>query len=161
MDGSSGQNSTVCSLFHLWFSRAGRTGVAAPLELSPSGERMFRSPVAALIWASAFAVALSAQSPAGGSAPTGEPTATPTVSEPAVLNPDKPRGSALATGWVRIRVEAPVRILRDPHRIPLTVLKPDTKARVRDYKDGWLLVEFDDKRWGKRLGWVLESQCEW
>jgi hypothetical protein len=122
---------------------------------------MFRVAVAGAIWASALVVVLSAQTAPGSSVSTGEQTTTATPPPMDVLNGDKPRSGALAAGWVRIREEAPVRILRDPKRVPLVVLHPGTKARVRDYKDKWLLVEFDDKRWGKRLGWVLESQCEW
>ena len=124
---------------------------------------MIRVAVVAIVGVLAFAAAPSAQSAADShAAPTRHAATTPAPSpdpDPSILN--NPRESALAAGWVRIREEAPVRIVRDPKRVPLVVLHAGTKARVRDYKDKWLLVEFDDKRWGKRLGWVLESQCEW
>jgi len=122
---------------------------------------MFRVPVVGAIWASALVVILSAQSEPGSPVRAGDQTIAATPPALDVLNGDKPRAGALATGWVRTRVETPVRILRDPQRAPLAVLHAGTKVRVRDYKERWLLVEFDDKRWGKRLGWVLEAQCEW
>ena len=121
---------------------------------------MIRALVVSAVWASALVPVVSIQSGTGTSAST-EQTTAGTAAPMEVLNGDKPRASALASGWVRTRVETPVRILRDPQRSPLAVLHAGTKVRVRDYKDRWLLVEFDDKRWGKRLGWVLESQCEW
>ena len=122
---------------------------------------MIRVAAVAIVWVLTFAGPPSAQSTAESpAASTGRTPATPSPPpDPSILN--NPRAGALAAGWVRIREEAPVRIVRDPKRVPLVVLHPGTKARVRDYKDKWLLVEFDDKRWGKRLGWVLESQCEW
>jgi hypothetical protein len=55
---------------------------------------------------------------------------------------------------------APVFVLPDATRTPLRVLTPGTRLRVLRDQGEWLRVEFDDPRWGPRIGYIERKHVE-
>jgi len=51
---------------------------------------------------------------------------------------------------------APVLLLPDPSRVPLTKLATGTSVRVLDAEGEWVNIEFQDARFGARVGYVLK-----
>jgi hypothetical protein len=52
-------------------------------------------------------------------------------------------------------VAAPVRIMPDASRAPLTTLKAGATLRVEEHQGDWYRVSFRDPQWGPRAGYVL------
>ncbi len=50
--------------------------------------------------------------------------------------------------------DAPIFLYMDTKRTPLTSLKQGTVLRVLEVEGDWIFVEFEDARWGTRLGYV-------
>jgi hypothetical protein len=55
---------------------------------------------------------------------------------------------------------APVFVLPDATRTPLRMLTPGTRLRVLRDQGEWLRVEFDDPRWGPRVGYIERKHVE-
>ena len=55
---------------------------------------------------------------------------------------------------------APVYVLPDNTRTPLRVLAPGTRLRVLREQGDWLRVEFDDPRWGRRVGYIERKNVD-
>jgi hypothetical protein len=55
---------------------------------------------------------------------------------------------------------APVYVLPDNTRTPLRVLAPATRLRVLREQGDWLRVEFDDPRWGRRVGYIERKNVD-
>jgi hypothetical protein len=55
---------------------------------------------------------------------------------------------------VVVVASAPVRIMADASRIPLTTLRPGATLRVEEHEGDWYRVSFRDVRWGWRVGYV-------
>lgn len=83
------------------------------------------------------------------------------VADPLRVEPPLRALSPLEVGSVRLRTDSPVFVLPDAQRIPLAVLKAGTTVKVRDEQGDWLIVDFVDRRFGSRTGYVLRANCEW
>jgi hypothetical protein len=55
---------------------------------------------------------------------------------------------------------APVFVLPDATRTPLRVLAPGTRLRVLREQGDWLRVEFEDPRWGRRVGYIERKNID-
>ena len=51
----------------------------------------------------------------------------------------------------------PVRLLPDPQGIPLTTLAPGTEVKVLGREGEWVHIQFNDRRYGNRVGYVLAT----
>ena len=64
---------------------------------------------------------------------------------------DVPRTTALTA----VTLDAtPVYISAAVRRTPLKELPANTRVRVLSQKGEWTQIEFDDKQWGRRVGYV-------
>jgi hypothetical protein len=55
---------------------------------------------------------------------------------------------------------APVRIMPDASRVPLTTLSPGTEVRLEENAGEWYRVSFRDLHWGRRVGYVRAEQVD-
>jgi hypothetical protein len=69
--------------------------------------------------------------------------AAPNVQAPRTGSPD---GITLAA--------APVYLRPDASRVPLKTLETGTPIRVLQQQGDWLQIEFPDRQWGPRIGWI-------
>ena len=60
-----------------------------------------------------------------------------------------------------LEVTAPVYGAPDATRAALRTLPAGTSLKVREDAGEWLMVEFTDRQWGDRMGYVLKKHCEW
>lgn len=61
----------------------------------------------------------------------------------------------------RVTAAAAVFIAPDSARQPLAMLEPGTRVTVLQEDGEWLMVEFPDRRWGPRVGWILTKHTDW
>ena len=59
--------------------------------------------------------------------------------------------------WARTTAIVPVRLLPDPEGIPLIRLAPGTEVKVLGREGEWVHIEFSDRRYGNRVGYVLAA----
>ena len=71
-------------------------------------------------------------------------------------------GYSQATGRLTAitATSAPVFVLPDATRTPLRVLVPGTRLRVLREQGDWLRVEFEDPRWGRRVGYIERKNVD-
>jgi hypothetical protein len=60
-----------------------------------------------------------------------------------------------AAGSAIVLTAAPVYLRPDPTRVPLRTLAPGTTVRVLEESGEWVRIEFSDRQFGGRVGWVL------
>jgi hypothetical protein len=77
------------------------------------------------------------------------PSAPSKPSSPVNVPPDKQQSAEAA-----FAATAPVYLLPDATRTPLTTLKAGTRVRILDRDANWLQIEFNDQQFGRRVGWV-------
>jgi hypothetical protein len=88
------------------------------------------------------------------------PEAAPTPAAPAAPTP-APATPVLVRNTTVLKVAAPVYIAPDVTRAALRLLPAGTSVKVREDAGDWLMVEFSDRQWGPRVGYVLKKNCEW
>jgi hypothetical protein len=49
---------------------------------------------------------------------------------------------------------APVYIQPDAGRMPLKILEAGTRVKLLQQKGDWQEIQFPDRQWGPRIGWI-------
>jgi hypothetical protein len=66
-----------------------------------------------------------------------------------------------ARGEAIVNIDSGVFVLPDANRSPLRILQAGTRLKVLEATDEWLKVEFDDRQWGARVGYILRRNCSY
>lgn len=90
----------------------------------------------------------------------GEERRRPGAARPATPPAQPPAGQEART-HATVTVPAEVFIVPDAARQPLATLEPRTRVTVIEDAGEWLRVEFPDRRWGPRVGWILRKRTDW
>ena len=77
-----------------------------------------------------------------------------------VLVPPAVAQTGLRTNATILDDGTPVLLYPDPSRTPLTMLQSGTPIRAGDGAGDWVNVVFDDPRFGRRVGYVLEEHVQ-
>jgi len=80
--------------------------------------------------------------------PPRRPPTTPEVDQ------KRPQAPATARGEAVVAEKAPVFLLPDTSRVPLRTLEPGTVLRILESTGDWLRVEFPDRQFGPRQGYI-------
>lgn len=64
-------------------------------------------------------------------------------------------------GIAIVNIDAGVFVAPDGRREPLRILRAGTQVQVMREEGDWLLVQFDDPRWGRRTGYIRKEHCDW
>lgn len=84
----------------------------------------------------------------------------PSPSPGAVPSPEPLRDHRRA-GIAIVNIDAAVFVAPDSRREPLRILRAGTQVQVMREEGDWLLVQFDDPRWGRRTGYIRKEHCDW
>jgi len=69
------------------------------------------------------------------------------------------RGLASPGQFVTIVTQTPLFVTANRNQTPLTVFPKSTTLKVLAVEGGWYQVEFDDPRWGRRVGFVDQKSA--
>lgn len=90
-------------------------------------------------------------------APMNPAPSTPTEETKPLPGGNRPAGR----GEAIVNIDSGVFVLPDANRSPLRILQAGTRLKVLEATDEWLKVEFNDRQWGARVGYILRRNCSY